>query len=138
MMSLFSDAARNVPTVGCFQSPLIVNRSPLSSVSVVGTLRAASVLSVSLSALILCVRKENICMVVIYLTQRALRTRSLDASAHHSPLTTHHSPLIVQRYYSPLVHQATQVTAHRSPLIVLRSSLNFQHSTLLFTFGSSS
>ena len=56
-------------------SPLTVNRSPLSSVSVVGTLRAAYVFDTSLSALILCVRKENISVVVICLTQRAQRTR---------------------------------------------------------------
>ena len=106
--------SRNVPTVGCFRSPLTVNRyfvmpafrtlhatsllldasahlspltvnrSPLSSVSVVGTLRAASVFDTSLSTLILCVRKENIRMVVIYLTQRPQRTRRFNFHTVHA------------------------------------------------------
>ena len=52
-------------------------------VSVVGTLRAASVFDTSLSTLILCVRKQNI-RVVIYLTQRAQRARSLYFPAIHA------------------------------------------------------
>ena len=50
----------------------------------VGTLRAASVLYIPLSVLILCVRKQNICVVIIYLTQRAQRTRSFNLPAVHA------------------------------------------------------
>ena len=52
--------------------------------SVVGALRAASVLYIPLSALILSVRKQNIRMVVICLTQRAQRARSLYFPAIHA------------------------------------------------------
>ena len=48
----------------------------------VGTLRAASVFDTSLSALILCVRKENISVVVICLTQRAQRARIVSCLSH--------------------------------------------------------
>ena len=58
------------------RSPLTVNRSPLSSVSVVGTLRAASLLSVSLSALVLCVRKQSI-RVVIIISRKDRRERGV-------------------------------------------------------------